>query len=295
MTSLIGSIRVYGSGGTTTLVVAILILLGMAYWRRYRRVNGALEERRPYGSLHALGSAIAWAGELFSLLLAWLLVTHASTRLAGVVFGVVLGALISTSVFSARSHRVSGVIESYLREIRSFSNSRNESIAVVVGFAIGYFFGHSFEGGILLAAVSVGFALGGPARRSDERAQADRAELAGRVAAALGISVPALDELSWGLMPGGGIVINNPGAALLNADRLDERIVKLLPHLEVAEVGPHRIVLSPLSNEVATSRIHREMSGGLIVGTSDGATPSVIPKAPDDGVANHVINLEDLQ
>jgi hypothetical protein len=294
MTSLFGSIRVYGSGGTTTLVVAILILLGMAYWRRYRRVNGALEERRPYGLVHALGSAIALAGELISLLLAWLVVTHASNRLAGVVFGVVLGALISTSVFSARSHRVSGVLESYLREIRSFSNSRNASIAGILGFVVGYYYG-SFGGGILLAGMSVGFALGGPARRSDEQARAHRDELAGQVAAALGISVPALDELSWGLMPGGGIVINHPGAALLNADRLDERVVKLLPHLEVAEVGPSRIVLSPLSDEVATSRIHSEMSGGLIVAASDAATTGAIPKAPDDGAAHHVINLEDLQ
>lgn len=294
MTSVFGSIRVYGSGGTTTLVVAILILLGMAYWRRYRRVNGALGERRPYGLLHALGSAIALAGELISLLLAWLVVTH-SALLVALVLGLGLGALISTSVFSARSHRVSGVIESYLREIRSFSNSRNESIAVVVGFAIGYFFGHSFEGGILLAAVSVGFALGGPARRSDERAQADRTELAGRVAAALGISVPALDELSWVLMPGGGIVIDHPGAALLNADRLDERVVKLLPHLEVAEVGPSRIVLSPLSDEVATTRVHSEASGGLVVGTSDAAISGVTPKSPNDETAHHVINLEDLQ
>jgi hypothetical protein len=280
----------YGSGGTIFLIVVILVLLSWAWWRRSRRHAAELEGRGTNG-----GSVSEISFATASVIVAWLVVTHASTRLAGVMLGVVLGALISTSVFSARSHRVSGVLESYLRELRSFSNSRNASIAAVLGFVVGYLFGHSFEGGILLAGMSVGFALGGPARRSDEQARAHRDELAGQVAAALGISVPALEELSWGLMPGGGIVINNPGAALLNADRLDERVVKLLPHLEVAEVGPHRIVLSPLSDEVATSRFHSEVSGGLIVGTSDGATPNAIPKVPDDRAAHHVINLEDLQ
>jgi hypothetical protein len=291
----LGSIHVYGSGGTTSLIVVILILLSMAYWRRYRRVKGGFEESRSYGLVHAVGSAIAWGGELISLFLAWLVVTHASTRLVGAVLSVLLGAVISASVFSARSHRVSGVFASFRSEIRSLANSRNASIAGVFGIAIGHLFGHSFEGGILLAGALVGLALGGPARKSDERAKADLEERAGLVAAALGISVPALDELSWGLMPGGGIVINHPGAALLNADRLDERVVKLLPHLEVAEVGPRRIVLSPLSDEVATSRFHGAASGGLVVGTSNAAISGAIPKAPDDEATHHVINLEDLQ
>jgi hypothetical protein len=280
-------------GNTAALIVAILFVLGLAYWRRNRRLKGELEGRRSYGLVNSFASGVAAAGEFIAVLLAWLVITHASTPLVGLGLSVLLVTFISASVFSARSHRVSGVFKSLWNGILYHSNSRNAAIAVVVGFAFGYYYG-SYGGGVLLAGVLVGWETGRLARRSDDQARAQREAIAGSVAAALGISVPALEGLSWFETSNGSIIIERPAAAILNADRLHERVATLLPHLEVSEVSPARISLSPLSEGGADSRAHTQLSGGLVTGSADAARPNATQKAPSVGV-QHVINLDDLQ
>lgn len=278
----VGAIGSYGSGSTTALVVVIIFALCAAHWRRVRRFNGGLEERKSY-----------IVAEVAAYFIAWLIVTHASTLVVGALLGLVLGMTIGASIFSAVSNRVSGIFKSFF-EWTTF-NPLPSTIAAIVGFGVGFVIG-SLGGAILLASALVGITTGEKARGATKRVRALREAIAGSLAAALGISIPALEDLSWYVMPDRTIVVERPAAALLNTSRLDERVATLLPHLEVAEASPSRIVLSPLSEDGADSRAHAQLSGGLVTGVTDASpTSTVTPKPSDAGVPEHVINLEDLQ
>jgi len=296
MTSgLIASVGSYNSGTTTVLIVVVAVLLLMARRIRRRRHDGEYEGRKSNGLVSDLFFAFFTFGEVVSLVLAWLVITHASSLVVGVAFGVLLGAIIGDAAFSFFSKSDTRWLKSFWELLRD--HPRNPSIAAGAGVVVSsILFGGSIGGDILLAGVAAGIAAGIMNRSVAKQKLSEKQNLADLVASALGISTLALDALSWHVEHDGAIVIKRPGAALLRADGLADRVATLLPDLEVTEVSTTQIVFSPLSDEVAMSRFHNQVSGGLVTGTTDDTISmlNVAPKTPDIGVREHVVNLEDL-
>jgi len=282
---LASSIGGNGSGIVTALVVASVVLLLGAYRRRRRIIK--LDLAAP--KLDALIILALW--------FAWLAVQHAATPLVGAVFGVVGAVLIGASAFSTTSDLDTGVFKSFRQWIHS--NRLPAWLVGGCGYVVGVFYGHSLGTGILLAAAVVGVYAGKTSKKDAKQVRETRANVAERVTSALGISAIALDEHAWSVCPDGSIVIEQPGGLLLNADRLEERVAKLLPHLSVSEASPARIVLSPLTEAEASTRAHTQRSGGLVTGTTDASAPTsyVTPAAPPTDVdvpTHHIVRLEDL-
>jgi hypothetical protein len=290
----IGGAGGYGEGTIIAIAFVIVVLLYGARRRRSRRLDGELEGKS-HGLPRDLAFGLTAIGETVAVGLAWLLITHVAMPI-GIVLGVVFGTIIGASVFAAVAGLVSGIFDMF----KSFfwwvhSELRNASIAAASGFAVGFIFG-SLGRGILLAGVVVGIVVGRKSGDSFKRVQSARASVSTSLAAVLGISEAALNELMWSVDFYGTITVQAPGAALLNADRLADRVATLLPHLEVSEMSVERIVLSPVSDATDASRAHVQRSGGLVTGATDAErVPTAAPKNPDVGIREYVINLEDLQ
>jgi hypothetical protein len=282
MNSIGASISYFGEGPILGLTIAVIILLSVAQRRRRRELEGIKTSGvRPV------------AMEVVAFLLAMVVVEHVAV-LVSVVFGVVFGLLFGVSVCSTISGKPHGAFKSFYQSILDMWCSPPIAIAAVLGFILGLLYG-TVGGGILLAFGAMAIVVGRRARVDFQLAQSAQDSVAVSVASCLGISVEALNDLAWNVTDG-TIVVSRPGPALLNADRIAERVATLMPGLEVTEMSPAQIVLSPLSEAGAVARHNTQLSGGLITGASDASapTPFVAPKTPDPVVPEYVINAEDL-
>lgn len=290
---------VHGSATIAVLSGAVVLLLLMS--RRRRSVKLTVAEsgkpiNRTSGLIPDLMRFLSAVGEVLALFIAWQIV-HGVPNPESLIMGVGFGLIIGVAAHTAISDPFDSIVGSFQSTWSSIRSAPTRAvIAAVIGFIVGWLSGGGFGNGLLLAGAVLGIITGIKSRANLAHYRAAQAATAESVAAALGISTNALEVATWYVGRDGTVTIEQPGSALLQADRLADRVATLLPHLELTEASPARIVLSPLSEAGATARAHATASGGLITGTA--AAPVVAPNSPPtvSGVVvpEHVISLEDL-
>lgn len=125
-------------------------------------------------------------------------------------------------------------------------------------------------------------------------AAANRAALANRLAAVLGVSPARLDEINWSIDNAGCIHVPTPPEAMLRLDKLSEAVGTVLPDYEVVAADSHMIVLSPASHETHVARAVTAESGGLITAATTPVTAAP-PSMPVEQPQVITITEDDLR